>query len=456
MLIFNKFTILKGETNMSKRNVFLRKIATRIFCFVLICTLGVALKAPVINASAYTVVQLTQMYQYMTYKSGTQTLYYRILLPKGYDPNDTTKSYPLVLFLHGAGEKADPEHNPQDVNVKNLWYGLTDFLAQNQDNYPCFVLAPQVPINDNWVNVTFTDGSYDFANTPESPTMKLTVDLINNKLISKYNIDKDRLYVTGFSMGGFGTWDIIMRYPKMFAAAVPICGASDPSKAALIKDVPIWAFHGSLDTGVASVDGKLVPFGVPVSADRDMYAALKNVGANNKYYEDPNADHGIWNNVFYDTYKKSQGSVYDWMFQQTNAAGGISSAITSDPSSTIPNNSNTIRSSSPVSSSQKPSTSTSPLGSSNKPSATTSSASLSSHSSSSKLTSNQSSSSSAISSTSSSLTSSASSSKKDAAVGKTNPKDSNPAVLIIILVAIAGIFVAAAIIISNKFLVKKK
>jgi predicted peptidase len=415
---------------MIERNMIIHKTVIKVFCFIFLfaLTLGLSLQPQaIIKASADTPDPIFDLYDSRIFtdaaKYGAQSLPYEIYVPHNLDPN---KSYPLVLFLHGVGERA--EIGISD-NKKNLTYGLTHNLVSSYNliDYPCYILAPQCPPGpDNlqtpdtgrWVNVTYTNGSYDFANTPESIPMSMTVDLIN-KLESQHNIDKNRLYVTGLSMGGFGTWDIIMRYPKMFAAAVPICGASDPSQAAIIKDVAIWSFHGALDSGL---NAKEEPYGVPVTEERKMITALQAVKANIKYTEYPKGDHGIWGTVYDDP------EVYYWMFQQTIAKGVINSEPSSKLTSAVSSSSKSISASSlPVTNIQKPS---------------------------SAVTSSQKSSSSSASA--SSLTSSVASSKLSVAATTTKPKTSNPIVFIIIIIVIAGLIIAAAIIIDSKFSGKKK
>jgi hypothetical protein len=125
----------------------------------------------------------------------------------------------------------------------------------------------------------------------------MALELVN-QLSTQYSVDKNRLYITGLSLGGFGTWDAIMRYPDLFAAAVPICGAGDPSKASLIKNVPVFAFH--------SADDPIVP----VAGSRDMVAALKAVNGNVNYMEYTDQGHGSWYRAY------SDGLLYSWMFRQ--------------------------------------------------------------------------------------------------------------------------------------------
>jgi len=117
-------------------------------------------------------------------------------------------------------------------------------------------------------------------------------------LQSEYSIDPARILITGLSMGGFGTWDAVMRNPTLFAAAMPICGGGDPGKAALLKALPIWAFHGSADDIV------------PVAATRQMVDALKAVGGSIKYTEYPGGGHNVWGQTYADA------EVLRWLIDQ--------------------------------------------------------------------------------------------------------------------------------------------
>jgi predicted peptidase len=219
--------------------------------------------------------------------AGGQVLRYRLLKPEPYDPK---KKYPLVLFLHGAGERGDD-------NNKQLVHGVAEFAkAENRQKYPCFLVAPQCPNEQLWSD---SDWRNDAPTLPKEPTaaMRLTLELLE-VLQKDFAIDADRLYVTGLSMGGFGTWDVILRHPKQFAAAVPICGGGDPSLATRIAKMPIWVFHGAKDRAV------------PVSASRKMVAALKKATGHPKYTEYPNVDHFSWVPAYRDP------EMFRWLFGQ--------------------------------------------------------------------------------------------------------------------------------------------
>src|SRR5947209_5794838 len=162
---------------------------------------------------------------------------YRLLKPAMIEDG---KKYPLVIFLHGAGERGTD-------NEKQLVHGVPQFVA-NREKYPCFLVAPQCPDGKKWVEV---DWSADSHTQPKEPgeVGKLAIGLIEQSIKDR-PVDPKRVYLTGLSMGGYGTWDILARRPELFAAAAPVCGGADEATAAKIKDIPIWVFHGAKDTAV--------------------------------------------------------------------------------------------------------------------------------------------------------------------------------------------------------------
>jgi predicted peptidase len=206
------------------------------------------------------------------------TLPYRLLLPRGYDKGTR---YPVVVFLHGAGEKGTD-------NQRQVTNGVEKFAeGENRRKYPAFVVVPQCPPNRWW-----TEG------TAEMTLPLALVFEIVEALAKEFSVDEKRIYITGISMGGFGAWDAISRKPGYFAAAVPVCGGGDPSKAELIKDVPVWAFHGAEDTIV------------DVRYSRQMVRALEEAGGKPKYTEYRGVGHASWEYVY------SEPAMYAWLFAQ--------------------------------------------------------------------------------------------------------------------------------------------
>ena len=218
---------------------------------------------------------------------------YRLYIPKNYD---ISKSYPLVLFLHGAGQRGDENIFQMDS------YAMLFAQDSIQNIQACFVLVPQCPWYDQWVNSPWENGSYNIDETPLSAPLSKVIDIIGI-LKNDYSIDNSRVYVTGLSMGGYGTWDIISRYPLMFAAAIPICGAGDPSKANRIKHIPLQFFHSSDDPTV------------PVAGSRDMKNALITENAADfKYKEYDNLGHDCWTSAYFEP------GLISWMFSKVNTS----------------------------------------------------------------------------------------------------------------------------------------
>ncbi|WP_291727090.1 prolyl oligopeptidase family serine peptidase [Bernardetia sp.] len=221
----------------------------------------------------------------------TDSMRYRLLFPKNYNPEEYFKRYPLVLFLHGAGERGD-----SSLTVKHI--GAWALQEKNRENYDCFVLVPQCEKDNKWVEV---DWSADAHTQPKemSKYMSLTVELLE-KLQRRLPIDSERIYLTGLSMGGYGTWDLAARYPKKFAAIVPICGGADEKTASSLATMPTWVFHGALDQTVKP------------QRSRNMVAALKKTGNKNVHYtEYEKVRHGSWKPAYKDE------EMWKWLFEQS-------------------------------------------------------------------------------------------------------------------------------------------
>ncbi len=218
---------------------------------------------------------------------GPYKLPYRLLKPKNYD---ATQKYPLVIFLHGAGERGND-------NQKQLVHGMSDFASdQVMDKYPAFVIAPQCPAEEAWGGIS------RLAKNPTpagqfAPALEATLRAV--EIVRKeFSIDSQRIYITGLSMGGYGTWDALTKRPELFAAAAPICGGGSPALVSKFLDIPIWAFHGT--------DDKVVP----AQQSRDMIEALKAAGAKPKYTEYAGVGHNSWAQTYADP------ALYEWLFAQ--------------------------------------------------------------------------------------------------------------------------------------------
>jgi predicted peptidase len=211
------------------------------------------------------------------YQSTQDTLPYRLLRPKDLNEN---KKYPLVLFLHGKGERGSD-------NIQQLKYITVPFLNEkNRNDFPCFLVVPQCPENETWTYPNW----YKEPQEPISSVIKLI-----DSLSALPFIDNTKIYVVGLSMGGFATWYLITRHPEKFAAAVPICGG-DWSQVDKFKYTAIWAFHGARDKVVYP------------DQSRRMIEALKKVGAKPKYTEYKKAEHDSWTPAF------NEPDLFPWLF----------------------------------------------------------------------------------------------------------------------------------------------
>lgn len=199
---------------------------------------------------------------------------YLLYLPQDYKETGY-KRWPLVLFLHGAGERG----NDLEAVKKN---GLPKLVEEGQD-FPFIIASPLCPAGRWW--------STDDLN------------LLLDDLIEKHEVDIDRIYVTGLSMGGFGTWELATLFPDRFAAIVPVCGGGDPMRACRMKDIPTWAFHGAKDVVV-----------FPYQTE-EMVEALHNCRGNVQYTLYPDADHDSWTATY------ANPKLYEWLLQQKKKNG---------------------------------------------------------------------------------------------------------------------------------------
>ena len=196
---------------------------------------------------------------------------YLLYLPAGYDAD---RAWPLVLFLHGAGERGS---NLQLVKK----HGPPKLAASGMD-FPFILVSPQCVADRSWEPVDLT--------------------ALLDQVIKTHNVDLDRVYVTGLSMGGFGTWRLAAYTPKRFAAIAPVCGGGETFWAKLIKDIPTWAFHGALDTVV------------PPERSRQMVEAITKRGGEPKLTVYPDAKHDSWTETY------DNPAFYEWLLSQKRSA----------------------------------------------------------------------------------------------------------------------------------------
>ncbi|MFT3993548.1 MAG: prolyl oligopeptidase family serine peptidase [Dysgonomonas sp.] len=230
-------------------------------------------------------------FQPVRYQIDGINLSYQVSFPANYDEN---KQYPLLIFLHGAGERGSD-------NEKQLVHGKDFLLNNTQSEYPAIVIVPQCPEYSYWSNVKIHSlnkeqpFSFDSSDKP-TMAMEALVTLIN-EWISSGKIDSKQVYVGGLSMGGMGTFELLWRMPNTFAAAFPICGGGNIAKVVdNTRNTPVWIFHGSADSVV------------PASNSQNMYKAMQEAGRDVKYTEYPNVNHNSWDNVF------QEKDLFKWLF----------------------------------------------------------------------------------------------------------------------------------------------
>ncbi len=212
---------------------------------------------------------------------------YRLLIPNHYRHSGR---YPLVLFLHGSDERGTD-------NAKQLFVGLNIFADEKKMNvYPCFIAAPQCPPDMKWTDTDWKAERHIMAAEP-TPALAMSIELIGS-LLKEYSIDDKRIYVVGYSMGGFGVWEAIERWPELFAAAVPVCGGGDERNAHRIMHIPIWVFHGARDRIVS------------VRQSQNMVHAVVRAGGVPRYTEYPTVNHYSWVLAF------SDPRMFEWLFSQ--------------------------------------------------------------------------------------------------------------------------------------------
>lgn len=207
---------------------------------------------------------------------------YRLYVP----PHAGAKrALPMIVYLHGSGG-AGSDNRKQisggNTNGTRIWIS-----PATRERHPAYVLAPQLPEASTW---------HSTADAP-APHVEVLVELLD-ELRSEFAIDAGRIYVVGQSLGGYGAWDLIARYPDLFAAAVPLCGGGDSRRVLSARSVAIWAFHGARDQTV------------PVMRSRELVAALRRVNSSVRYTEYPDVGHDVWIRAF------AESDLADWLFAQ--------------------------------------------------------------------------------------------------------------------------------------------
>jgi predicted peptidase len=197
---------------------------------------------------------------------------YLLYLPPGY-AGQPDKKWPVVFFLHGAGERGT---NLALVKV----HGLPQEIQQGRD-FPFIVVAPQCPPEERW------------------PAQLEKLDKLYAEILADYRVRPEQVYLTGLSMGGQGTWFWSLAHPQRFAAIAPVCGRSFPNRAAEIKNLPVWVFHGAKDAVV------------PLEESTSMVEALQKSGSKVRFTVYPEAEHNSWSETY------ANPELYDWLLSHS-------------------------------------------------------------------------------------------------------------------------------------------
>lgn len=198
---------------------------------------------------------------------------YLLYLPEGYTTNGDP--VPMIYFLHGRGESNGP------LSIVAKWGPPRRLHAGESMKY--LVVSPQCPPESRWSS---------------DEQQKRLLELLAH-VTESYNVDKDRIYLTGLSMGGYGTWRLAADHPGMFAAAAPVCGAGDPSKAAVLRNLPIWAWHGTEDTAV------------PFERSVEMVEAIRREGGTKvRFTSLEHIGHASWQAAY------QSSALYEWFDRQ--------------------------------------------------------------------------------------------------------------------------------------------
>lgn len=193
---------------------------------------------------------------------------YLLFLPEDYGEK---QQWPLILFLHGAGERGN------DLDKVKV-HGPSKIVEKKKD-FPFIVVSPQCPEGDWW------------------PKRNEVLINLLDEIVSRYKVDTERIYLTGLSMGGYGTWSLVCEYPERFAAIAPICGGGEPFFADRLKDVPVWAFHGAKDDVV------------PVRESEEMVSEVKAIGGDARLTVYADAGHDSWTQTY------NNQEIYDWFLK---------------------------------------------------------------------------------------------------------------------------------------------
>lgn len=262
------------------------KLCGKPFAFLLVTLFGVVRLARGSNDSAADAIT---DFEAAVFQDGTHGLPYRFHKPPIVAVGTR---YPLVLLLHGYGERGS------DNQRQLIGFSGAEFWKK----YPCFVVVPQCPLDDSvgqavWVSADYGALRHSMHPLPTWP-LQAVLHLLD-KVATENPTDPNRVYVSGLSMGGFATWELLQRRPGFFAGAVPVCGGADLEFVQSIAQTPVWVWHGANDDIVK------------VQRSRDVVEAIRDLGGIVKYSEIPGAGHGVWSQAYADP------EVWNWLFAQS-------------------------------------------------------------------------------------------------------------------------------------------
>ncbi len=209
-------------------------------------------------------------------KTVTKTLSckYLLFLPEDYGKKQ--RRWPLIMFLHGAGERGS--------DLKKVKVHGPPKIVENRKDFPFIVVSPQCPTGDWWTD-----------------KVEVLINLLDD-IVARYKVDKKRVYLTGLSMGGYGTWSLASAYPERFAAIAPICGGGSRIMSLRLKDIPVWVFHGAKDRVV------------PLKESEEMVDAIRKRGGNVKFTIYPDAGHDSWTQTY------DNQELYDWFLEHSKSS----------------------------------------------------------------------------------------------------------------------------------------
>ncbi|TAI46692.1 phospholipase [Flagellimonas allohymeniacidonis] len=233
-------------------------------------------------------------YQKKMFQKDGDTLPYRLLLPANFDAN---RKYPLILVLHGSGERGND-------NEAQLVHGSSLFLKKEiREDYPALVVFPQCAAGSSWSKVDvegdMPNREFIFYEDAEPTKDMFLLEGLIKELKKNFRIKRDQMYVGGLSMGGMGTFELVRRNPKMFAAAFPICGGANPAISKRLRKLDWWVFHGDADQVV------------PEKCSADMVKTMKAEGISVKYSVYEGVTHNSWDNAF------AEPNLIPWLYSKS-------------------------------------------------------------------------------------------------------------------------------------------